>query len=265
MNFYEILEIDSRASNDDIERAYRKMARKVHPDLNAGDRGRAEARMKLLNEIRDLLTDPLLRAGYDERLRLENEQRARAAPRPTPEAPPRASAGSTDDDGSARRRAGPILLAFGGAMTAGILFISFRMRATAPAPEVTSEPGTRSPPTRPPAFTAIAPAAGAGARLEALAPPLPPSGLDVPTPRMRPGASPRGLSGAAMFAGPRSPFRGHGVVHIGSTAADVLRVLGPPDSVEPGRAAGDAVFHYGALRLEMKNGRVTSGDAAARQ
>jgi hypothetical protein len=263
MNFYEILEIDGRASNDDIERAYRKMARKVHPDLNAGDRGRAEARMKLLNEIRDVLTDPLLRAGYDERLRLENEQRARAAPRPAPEAPPRATAGSTDDE-PGRRRAGPMLLAFGGAMTAGILFISFRMRAAAPAPEVTSEPGARSTPARPPAFTAIAPAAGAGARLQALAPPLPPSGLDVPTPRMRPGPSPRGVGGAAMFGGPRSPFRGRGVVHLGSTTDDVLRVLGPPDSVEPGRAAGDAIFHYGALRLEMKNGRVVSGDAAAR-
>ncbi len=260
MTFYEILEIDSRASNDDIERAYRKMARKVHPDLNAGDRGRAEARMKLLNEIRDVLTDPMLRAGYDERSRLENEQRARAAPRPSPEAPPRATAGSTDD-GPGRRRVGPILLAFGGAMTAGILFVSLRTRATAPAPEVTSEPGT---PARPPAFTATAPAEGAAARPEALAPPLPPSGLDVPMPRMRPGASPRGLGGAAMFGGPRSPFRGRGVVHIGSTADDVLRVLGPPDSVETGRAAGDAVFHYGALRLEMKNGRVTSGDAAAR-
>jgi hypothetical protein len=67
-----------------------------------------------------------------------------------------------------------------------------------------------------------------------------------------------------MFGGPRGPFRGRGVVHIGSTADDVLRVLGPPDSVETGRATGDAVFHYGALRLEMKNGRVVSGDAAAR-
>jgi hypothetical protein len=262
MNFYEILEIDSRAPNDDIERAYRKMARKVHPDLNAGDRGRSEARMKLLNEIRDVLTDPLLRAGYDERLRLEAEQRAQAAPSPRPEAPPRAAASTTDGPG--RRRAGPILLAFGGAMTAGVLLVSLRPRATAPAPEVNGEPSAPGEPARPPAFTATAPAESAAARPEALAPPLPPSGLDVPTPRVRPGASPRGLGGAAMFGGPRGPFRGRGVVHIGSTADDVLRVLGPPDSVEPGRATGDAVFRYGALRLEMKNGRVVSGDAAAR-
>jgi hypothetical protein len=250
MNFYEILEIDSRASNDDVERAYRKMARKVHPDLNAGDRGAAEARMKLLNEIRDLLTDPLLRAGYDERLRLENEQRAAAPPRRRS-----ATASAPPTDERRRRRAGPIVLAFGGALTAGILFVSLRARPTAIAPEVTTAPTAR-----PPAFTAPAPAAGT----EAFSPPLPSSGLAVPVPRMRPGASPRGLGGAAMFGGPRNPFRGRGVVHIGSTADEVMRVLGPPDRVEPGRAAGDAVFHYGTLRLEIKNGRVASGDAAAR-
>ncbi|HSZ82766.1 MAG TPA: J domain-containing protein, partial [Polyangia bacterium] len=143
MNFYEILEIDSRASTDEIERAYRKMARKVHPDLNAGDRGRSEARMKLLNEIRDLLTDPLLRAGYDERLRLQHErdaqrdaQRARAAPRPQP--PPRAETKPADANAPPRagrdHRRGPMLLAFGGAMAAGLLFVSFRARSTPPVP-----------------------------------------------------------------------------------------------------------------------------------
>ncbi|HTA21076.1 MAG TPA: DnaJ domain-containing protein [Polyangia bacterium] len=262
MNFYEILEIDSRASKDDIERAYRKMARKVHPDLNAGDRGAAEARMKLLNEIRDLLTDPLLRAGYDERLRLEAASRGYEAPPPRSPSRARAAAASAPPTDEPRRRSFvPILLAFGGALTAGLLFVSLRARPTAPAPEVAAEP---SAPTRPAAFTATAPGGWAGARPEALAPPLPASGLTVPVPRMRPGASPRGLGGAAMFGGPRGPFRGRGVVHIGSSADDVMRVLGPPDSVDTGRAAGDAVFHYGALRLEMKNGRVVSGDAAAR-
>ena len=264
MNFYEILEIDSRASNEAIERAYRKMARKIHPDLNAGDRGRSEARMKLLNEIRDVLTDPLLRAGYDERLRREDEQRAHPAPRPRPEAPRAAAtpaASATDEPG--RRRAGPILLAFGGALAAGILFVSLRPRSTAPAPEVIAEPGARAAPTRP-AFTATAPADRTAVGPEALAPPLPPSGLHVPMLRMRPGASPRGLGGAAMLGAPRRLFRGRGVVHIGSTADDVLRVFGTPDSVETGRATGDTVLHYGTLRLEMSNGRVVGGDAAAR-
>jgi hypothetical protein len=58
--------------------------------------------------------------------------------------------------------------------------------------------------------------------------------------------------------------RGRGVViHVGSTADDVLRVLGPPDGYEPG-PRGESVLRYGALRLEMKNGRVVGGDAAAR-
>src|SRR5450755_3418394 len=129
MTYYEVLEIDSRSSTDEIERAYRRLARKVHPDLAGGDAAKAETRMKLLNEIRDLLTDPLLRAGYDERLRLEAEQRARAAPPPRPQAQPRAaptppSSSAPPTDGPGRRRAGPILLAFGGAMAAGILFVS---------------------------------------------------------------------------------------------------------------------------------------------
>src|SRR6266851_5551115 len=79
MTYYEVLEIDSRASTEDVERAYRRLARKVHPDLNAGDAAKAETRMKLLNEIRETLTDPLMRAGYDERLRRESMERERAA------------------------------------------------------------------------------------------------------------------------------------------------------------------------------------------
>src|SRR6266852_2528192 len=94
MTYYEVLEIDGRASTEDVERAYRRLARKVHPDLAAGDPAKAEARMKLLNEIRDTLTDPLLRAGYDERLRLESFRERVAPPR---RAPPPAAEPATDD------------------------------------------------------------------------------------------------------------------------------------------------------------------------
>jgi hypothetical protein len=58
--------------------------------------------------------------------------------------------------------------------------------------------------------------------------------------------------------------RGRGVIHIGSTAEEVLRVLGQPDGFEPGRRPDESVLHFGALRLEMRNGRVVGGDAAAR-
>ena len=62
----------------------------------------------------------------------------------------------------------------------------------------------------------------------------------------------------------RRRARGRGVVHLGSSADDVLRLLGPPDQVDAGRHPGESVMRYGSLRLEMKNGRVVGGDAAAR-
>jgi DnaJ domain len=65
MNFYEALHLTPSATTEEIEEAYRKAARKVHPDLNQHDRLSAEARMKLLNRIRDTLTDAARRAAYD--------------------------------------------------------------------------------------------------------------------------------------------------------------------------------------------------------
>jgi curved DNA-binding protein CbpA len=60
MNFYEALNLPPSATTEEIEEAYRTLARKVHPDLNRHDPTPAEARMKLLNRIRDTLTDPEL-------------------------------------------------------------------------------------------------------------------------------------------------------------------------------------------------------------
>jgi len=68
MNFYEALNLTPSATNEEIEEAYRTLARKVHPDLNRDDPMPAEARMKLLNRIRDTLTDPELRVEYDREL-----------------------------------------------------------------------------------------------------------------------------------------------------------------------------------------------------
>jgi hypothetical protein len=48
-------------------------------------------------------------------------------------------------------------------------------------------------------------------------------------------------------------------VKIGSTAAEVLRVLGPPDRTEPGARPGNVVYVYGQLRLELRNGAVVGG------
>lgn len=68
MNFYEALNLTSSATSAEIDEAYRTLARKVHPDLNREDPLPAEARMKLLNHIRDTLTDPDRRAKYNREL-----------------------------------------------------------------------------------------------------------------------------------------------------------------------------------------------------
>src|SRR5437867_11306578 len=68
MNFYEALNLTPSATTEQVEEAYRKLARKLHPDLNRQDPTPAEARMKLLNRIRDTLTDPDRRAKSDRNL-----------------------------------------------------------------------------------------------------------------------------------------------------------------------------------------------------
>ncbi|MBG1231688.1 DnaJ C-terminal domain-containing protein [Aestuariivirga litoralis] len=61
---YEILGVGKSASTDDIRTAYRKLAKKSHPDLNPGDK-KAEERFKELNAANDLLSDNEKRAKYD--------------------------------------------------------------------------------------------------------------------------------------------------------------------------------------------------------
>jgi curved DNA-binding protein CbpA len=87
-SYYQVLGVAPDAPDEEIEKAFRAAARRVHPDLHGGD-GAAEERMKELNLIRATLTDPARRAEYDRRLRLE---RADAAPRPPAPAPPRPEA-----------------------------------------------------------------------------------------------------------------------------------------------------------------------------
>ncbi len=63
-DYYKILDVDKNSSADDIKRAYRKLARKYHPDVNPGDK-EAENRFKEINEAYEVLTDPEKRAKYD--------------------------------------------------------------------------------------------------------------------------------------------------------------------------------------------------------
>jgi curved DNA-binding protein len=64
-DYYKILGVDKKASQDDIKKAYRKLALKYHPDKNPGDK-KAEERFKEVNEANDVLSDPEKRKKYDE-------------------------------------------------------------------------------------------------------------------------------------------------------------------------------------------------------
>jgi curved DNA-binding protein len=63
-DYYEVLGLSKGASEADIKKAYRKLARQYHPDRNPGDKN-AEARFKEVQEAHDVLSDPTKRAQYD--------------------------------------------------------------------------------------------------------------------------------------------------------------------------------------------------------
>lgn len=63
-NYYEILGLNGSASADEIKQAYRRLARKYHPDLNPGDKA-AEEKFKDLGEAYEMLSDPVRRSQYD--------------------------------------------------------------------------------------------------------------------------------------------------------------------------------------------------------
>ena len=64
-DYYEVLGVGKNASDAEIKSAYRKLAKKYHPDLNPGDKT-AEEKFKEINEANDVLSDPEKRKRYDQ-------------------------------------------------------------------------------------------------------------------------------------------------------------------------------------------------------
>ena len=64
IDYYKTLEVSKTATQDEIKKAYRKLARKYHPDMNPNDKN-AEQKFKEINEANEVLSNPENRAKYD--------------------------------------------------------------------------------------------------------------------------------------------------------------------------------------------------------
>src|SRR5436309_13246684 len=77
-DYYEVLGVDRSAGEEEIKKAYRKLALKYHPDKNPGDKA-AEEKFKELGEAYEALSDQQTRAAYDQYGHAAFDPRARAS------------------------------------------------------------------------------------------------------------------------------------------------------------------------------------------
>ncbi|CAE5966590.1 unnamed protein product [Arabidopsis arenosa] len=66
VDYYKVLQVDRNAKDDDLKKAYRKLAMKWHPDKNPNNKKDAESKFKQISEAYDVLSDPQKRAIYDQ-------------------------------------------------------------------------------------------------------------------------------------------------------------------------------------------------------
>ncbi|XP_068657867.1 uncharacterized protein [Aristolochia californica] len=66
VDYYRILQVDKNSKDEDLKKAYRKLAMKWHPDKNPNNKNEAEAKFKQISEAYEVLSDPQKRAIYDQ-------------------------------------------------------------------------------------------------------------------------------------------------------------------------------------------------------